>query len=313
MAKQTIGVGLVANDGSGDPLRSAFIKVNENFTELYNGQFDGNYSSLSGTPAIPSKLTDLGIVDGASGQALTTDGNGNFTFATITGGGGGGIALTDLSVTVATAGAANLAYNNGTGVFTYTPPDLSAYQTTALAFSGDYADLINKPTIPAAFTTADVDTHLNQSNPTDGYVLSWTSGDYAWVAPGGGGGSSLQTRTTKTVTATSLGAGSVSNSDIDGFKSFGLMSIETSHAAWVRLYISSAARTADASRLETTDPLPDAGVIAEVITTGAETVNFGPAVLGWLTSGTTISAAITNKSGATNNVQVTLTLLQLEA
>ena len=28
---------------------------------------------------------------------------------------------------------------------------------------------------------SDVDTHLNQSNPTSGYVLSWNGSDYAWV------------------------------------------------------------------------------------------------------------------------------------
>ena len=38
------------------------------------------------------------------------------------GGGGAGIALTDLSVTVASAGTANLSYNNSNGLFTYTPP-----------------------------------------------------------------------------------------------------------------------------------------------------------------------------------------------
>ena len=37
MAKQTINVGTSANDGTGDPLRSAMIKSNDNFTELYNG------------------------------------------------------------------------------------------------------------------------------------------------------------------------------------------------------------------------------------------------------------------------------------
>lgn len=36
MAKQTINVGTSANDGTGDPLRTAFIKTNENFTEVYN-------------------------------------------------------------------------------------------------------------------------------------------------------------------------------------------------------------------------------------------------------------------------------------
>ena len=37
MAKQTINIGTTANDGTGDPLRTAFDKSNDNFTELYNG------------------------------------------------------------------------------------------------------------------------------------------------------------------------------------------------------------------------------------------------------------------------------------
>jgi len=36
MAKQIIGVGAQADDGNGDTLRAAFIKVNSNFTELYD-------------------------------------------------------------------------------------------------------------------------------------------------------------------------------------------------------------------------------------------------------------------------------------
>lgn len=36
MAKQTINVGTAANDRTGDPLRTAFGKINSNFTELYN-------------------------------------------------------------------------------------------------------------------------------------------------------------------------------------------------------------------------------------------------------------------------------------
>jgi hypothetical protein len=36
MTQQIIDVGLDPNDGEGDPLRDAFIKINENFTELYN-------------------------------------------------------------------------------------------------------------------------------------------------------------------------------------------------------------------------------------------------------------------------------------
>jgi len=35
MAQTTINVGSNANDGTGDDLRTAFIAVNANFTELY--------------------------------------------------------------------------------------------------------------------------------------------------------------------------------------------------------------------------------------------------------------------------------------
>lgn len=36
MAQQIINTGTNANDGNGDPLRTAFTKVNQNFTELYS-------------------------------------------------------------------------------------------------------------------------------------------------------------------------------------------------------------------------------------------------------------------------------------
>lgn len=36
MTMQTINIGTLANDGAGDPLRTAFQKVNNNFSELYS-------------------------------------------------------------------------------------------------------------------------------------------------------------------------------------------------------------------------------------------------------------------------------------
>jgi len=47
MAQQTINIGTVANDGTGDPLRTAFDKVNDNFTELYNDDA-GDVNSVNG-------------------------------------------------------------------------------------------------------------------------------------------------------------------------------------------------------------------------------------------------------------------------
>ena len=37
MAQQSVSIGSSANDGTGDPLRTAFTKINENFTEVYAG------------------------------------------------------------------------------------------------------------------------------------------------------------------------------------------------------------------------------------------------------------------------------------
>lgn len=47
MAKQTINVGTTANDGTGDTLRASFVKVNDNFTELYNNSANPSVIALS--------------------------------------------------------------------------------------------------------------------------------------------------------------------------------------------------------------------------------------------------------------------------
>lgn len=49
MAKQTINVGAVINDGTGDDIRTAFVKVNENFTDLYDIGAQNNAGANVGT------------------------------------------------------------------------------------------------------------------------------------------------------------------------------------------------------------------------------------------------------------------------
>ena len=44
MTKQTIDIGTGPNTNTGDPLRTAFTKLNENFTEVYNTT-NSNYTS----------------------------------------------------------------------------------------------------------------------------------------------------------------------------------------------------------------------------------------------------------------------------
>ena len=81
-----------------------------------------------------STLGDLSGVDlstpPTTGQVLKFDGNNWVAGPDNAGSGGTGIALTDISVTTATAGSAALTYNNVSGVFTYTPPDVSNFLTS---------------------------------------------------------------------------------------------------------------------------------------------------------------------------------------
>ena len=98
-----------------------------------------------------------------------------------------------------------------------------------------------------------------------------------------------------------------------------LLKIKPSIAAWVTLYVDDASRTADANRVQGADPAPDAGVIAEVITTTAnEEIKMSPGVLGWHQDGgndavDTVFCKVVNKSGSTGTCTVSLTVVQLEA
>lgn len=52
MVQQTINLGTVPNDGTGDPLRTAMDKVNDNFTELYSRETAAFYAAAYGASAI---------------------------------------------------------------------------------------------------------------------------------------------------------------------------------------------------------------------------------------------------------------------
>ena len=70
MAKQTINIGTTANDGTGDTLRAAFDKCNDNFTELYTDDAGDVGSIIAGT----------GIsVDQATGNVTVTNSSPNAT------------------------------------------------------------------------------------------------------------------------------------------------------------------------------------------------------------------------------------------
>ena len=341
-----------------------------------------------------------------AGQA--TDGSYTYTVAGITyswdgtswSAAGAGASATDrtlFSVSTNAAGSAALSYNSNSGVFSYTPPDLSSYLTAEadtlstvvargntaggninfgdnnkiiMGDSGDLEIYHNGGNSAAevsssqglfiranrGFPNADLRIYIQAkegeasatfipngaaelyydnskkfettstgatitgaltaggltyptSNGNSGQVLtSDGAGNVSWATPTG-----LQSRTTAQVTQ-SIANGASVNVSLSTPKTYALLSIATSHEAWVTLYSSTTARTNDAARSETTDPIPGTGVLAEVITTGSTTQLITPGTICFNESGVgTTYAKIVNKSGSTANVQVTLTYVQLEA
>lgn len=118
MTIQTINIGAVANDRTGDPLRTAFTKVNANFTYLNNQDSGlslvartGQYSDLIGRP-----MEFDGTYGSLHGKPTLFSGS-----------------YTDLS--------------NRPVLFSGSYNDLSNKPTL---FSGSYDDLTNKPVIPAS-------------------------------------------------------------------------------------------------------------------------------------------------------------------
>ena len=82
MAKQTIGIGTTANDGTGDPLRDAFDKVNDNFDEVYSAfTFASNNATVANNVLIGnstvnsvSNSTTVSISNSTS-EVTTTSGS----------------------------------------------------------------------------------------------------------------------------------------------------------------------------------------------------------------------------------------------
>lgn len=133
--------------------------------------FSGAYADLSGTPAIPKTTSDLtnnsgyitssalrGYVKSVNG--VTPDGSGNVTIS-VSGGGGSGGNYTLPTASGSTLGGVKVGSGltiNTSGVLSadVTASTLTAYAKTtdlsAVAKSGSYNDLSNKPTIPSAYT-----------------------------------------------------------------------------------------------------------------------------------------------------------------
>lgn len=79
MAQQTINVGTNPNDGTGDPLRTGFVKTNSNFTELYTNKQNTlvsgtNIKTINGETLLGSGDIETGSVTEVSALTLGTSG-----------------------------------------------------------------------------------------------------------------------------------------------------------------------------------------------------------------------------------------------
>ena len=217
----------------------------------------------------------------------------------------------------------NLSIDNATGVLSATSSvanlnDLGDVSTSG-ASSGEVLKYNGSSWAPAA---DDAGTTINTLNDignvtvtgaqTNDY-LSWNGS--AWVNGPISSASGLEARTTGQATAPGLANSGSADLTITAAKTYALHAIQTSHAAWVTLYTDTTSRTNDAARNETTDPLPGAGVIAEVITNDGSKQRITPGTIGYNDDGTPSTDAyikVVNKSGGTQDITVTLHFVKLE-
>ena len=291
--------------GSGEDNQNAFSRV------VVAGQNDviADNTTDSFTLVAGSNVT---LSTNATNDAITIN-------ASVSGGGGGGTDLNSLSGGTLDVAADSIGFIDANDS-NNSKKDSIANLVTAIAGTNITAtNGVLSVAAPGTYSNSDVDAHLNTSAAGTNEILSWTGSDYAWVADqtGGGGGGSGAVRVTETETTSSIANGSSASVQFATLgKSFSLQKVTVDKQCWVRIYSDTAARTADASRSQGTDPADGSGVIAEFIATGSGSTEFKitPAISGWLDdSETEVPVAIQNNSGSTGTVQCIIQALKLES
>lgn len=219
-------------------------------------------------------------------------------------------------------------YNNGTGTLTWGPVPIPGTVTSVgmnmgtTGFSVSPAAITTTGTFAitgtlavlhggtgATSATAALTNLLPDQTGNNGKFLSTNGTVTSWSAI------PQNSRATVSVSTGSIASNNRVNVSVTGHKGYMLYKIQTSDAAWVTLYANEAARTADATRSFGTTPATNSGVIADVVTTGAETVVISPAVCGFndeASPTTNIPMAIANRTLAAADISVTLTILKIE-
>ena len=159
---------------------------------------------------------------------------------------------------------------------------------------------------------------VNDIIVSNGTLTDDGNGTVTLTTGGGGGGGFTPSRNTLSETTASTASGASSSINVtggagSGCKTYNLFTITTDFDAWVRLYITDAARIADAGRPQGTPPSTTAGVIAEaVVVGGGGSVNFTPGVVGWNGDSpavNTIYVAVQNNDALSQAITVDINLL----
>jgi hypothetical protein len=104
---------------------------------------------------------------------------------------------------------------------------------------------------------------------------------------------------------------------IQGYKSYLLQSVETTHPAWVRIYGTPLARSADSSRTINEDPSASTQLLCEVITdVSVLKAQLSPGVLGYNYDdpvSSNIYLSVKNLDSSSHEITVNLSLVKLEA
>jgi hypothetical protein len=143
MPKQIINLGTIANDGTGDPLRVAFTKINSNFTEVYDGiieQYDAVQADWTeDNPLVPTYVRNKPELFSGSYEDLTdTPELFSGDYADLTN--KPNLFSGDYNALTNTPPIFSGNYNDLNN-----KPNLAIYQLASTAFSGSYNDLTNKP------------------------------------------------------------------------------------------------------------------------------------------------------------------------
>jgi hypothetical protein len=217
-------------------------------------------------------------------------------------------------------GAGGLRFNDGTvmttasnggGGSTYTLPTASTSVLGGVKVDGTTITVDGNGVIhgSSTYTLPTASTSVLGGVKVDGTSITINNGVISSA------GSAFSRATVATTTA-SLNANASATATVTAAKGYVLYSIQVSAAAWVTVYSSTAARTADSARSISTDPTLGSGVLAEVITTGAATQLFTPGIFGFSSESSpnsNVQLKITNNGATATPITVTLTYLPLES